>query len=206
VGSSATISWGDHHTLAHAAGKLMRVLVDALLGRRDARVLQQTHGPLAGFLRAHGQVGLDGLGQLPADGVQRVQRGQRVLEDGADLAPADGTHLLVRQVVNALALQQDLTAGDAPGRLQQPNDGRPRERLARARLAHHAQHLARSDVKGDVVQRQQCAATGGELHPEVADFKQRGGHGFSTGLGQKDLARFGQQLGRSSARFNAGAG
>ena len=48
VGSSATISLRlgrqrqrDHHALAHAAGELVRVLVDALLGGRDAGFLQQ---------------------------------------------------------------------------------------------------------------------------------------------------------------------
>ena len=53
VGSSATISLGsagqrerDHDALAHAAGELVRVLVDALLGGRDAGLLQQPHRAL----------------------------------------------------------------------------------------------------------------------------------------------------------------
>ena len=39
------------------------------------------------------QVGLDRLDELAADGVERVQRRQRVLEDRADLAAADLAHL-----------------------------------------------------------------------------------------------------------------
>jgi hypothetical protein len=54
VGSSATISSGsarqrqrDHHPLAHAARELVRVVVDALLGCRDARwPCQQLDRPL----------------------------------------------------------------------------------------------------------------------------------------------------------------
>ena len=48
VGSSATIRRGlgaqrerDHHPLAHAAGELVRIVVDALLGARDADLLQE---------------------------------------------------------------------------------------------------------------------------------------------------------------------
>src|SRR3546814_8399043 len=37
----------DHHTLAHAAGELVRIMVDALFRRRDADIGQQLHGALA---------------------------------------------------------------------------------------------------------------------------------------------------------------
>ena len=91
VGSSATISFGlggqrqrDHDALAHAAGELVRVLVDALLGGRDAGVLQQPDRARARLAVADRQVRADRLDELAADRVERVQRGQRVLEDRAD--------------------------------------------------------------------------------------------------------------------------
>ena len=163
---------GDDHPLAHATTELVRVLLDALFSRRDARFLQQPNRALAGFFGADRQVGEDGFGQLAPDGVQRVQRGQRVLKDGADLAATDGPHLLVGQVVDALAGQANLPASNAAGRLQQADDGRTRERLAGARFTHHAQDFTRGDVKGDVIQRQQGAAPGGEFNPQVLDFEQ----------------------------------
>ena len=86
--SSAVVGSSDHHPLAHAAGELVRILVDAALGGGNADLLQQLDGALAGALLAHVGVGKDGLGELSADGVERVQRGQRVLEHHADLAPA----------------------------------------------------------------------------------------------------------------------
>jgi hypothetical protein len=99
---------GNHHALAHAAGELVRIVVDALLGR-GMPVSCSRSMARARLGCTHGQVRADGFGQLPADGVQRVQRGQRVLEDGADLAAPDVAHLLVcDQVVDALAFQQDL--------------------------------------------------------------------------------------------------
>ena len=96
----------------------------------DAGVLQQRDRAAACLGVVDGQVRLDGLHELPAYGVERVQRGQRVLEDGADLAAADVAHALERQVVDALALQHHLAGGDAAGRLQQADDGRASERLA----------------------------------------------------------------------------
>ena len=115
------------------------------------------------------QVRDDGLGQLPAHGVQRIQRSQRILEHGADLAAAHTAHLLVGQVVDAATAQQDLAGGHAPGRLQQADDGRAGQRLAGAGFADHAQDLARLDREGHVVQRSVRAARG-ELHAQVADF------------------------------------
>ena len=151
VGSSATISLRlggerqrDDDALAHAAGELVRVLVDALLGRRDAGLLQQADGALARLGGADRQVRLDRLDQLLADGVERVERGQRVLEDRADVAAAHAAHRLVRQVVDAPAVEADLAAGDAPGRVEQADDRGAGQRLAGARFADHAEDLARA--------------------------------------------------------------
>ena len=85
--------------------------------------------------------------QLPSDRVQRIERRERILEDRADLAAADMPHLLVRQVVDALAFQQDLARRHAPGRLEQADDGGAGERLARTGFADDAQDLAGRDVE-----------------------------------------------------------
>ena len=44
------------------------------------------------------------------DGVERIQRRERILEDRADAPPADPAHRLGGQVVDALALEEDLAA------------------------------------------------------------------------------------------------
>ncbi len=159
----------------------MRILLQPLFRRRNAGFLQQPDGALARFFGTDRQVREDGFGELPADGVQRVQRGQRVLEDGADAPAADGAHLLVREVVDALSGQTDLAAGDAPRRFEQADDGRAGERLAGAGFADHAEHLARRDVEGDVVQREQRAAARWELDAQVPDLQQRRSHAAPWG-------------------------
>ena len=63
--------------------------------------------------------------------------------------------------------------GDAAGRLEQADDGVAGQRLARARFAHHAQHLAGRDVERHVVDREQRAAPRRELDAQVLHLEQR---------------------------------
>jgi hypothetical protein len=112
----------------------------------------------------------DGFRQLPADGIQRVERGQRILKNRTDFAAPDVAHLVIVQVVDALTFEQDLPPRHAARWLQQTDDGRARERFARTRFAHHAQDFAGRDVERYIVQRTQGAVAVGELHHQVFDL------------------------------------
>ena len=59
------------------------------------------------------------VGDLPADGADRIERGPRVLEDHGDASAADRREI-GGQKINAL--EQRLPASDAPGGLEQPHD------------------------------------------------------------------------------------
>src|SRR6218665_1325281 len=58
--------------------------------------------------------------------------GSGALKKAADAAPANVAQLALAELVDALALQQDLARDDAARRLQQADDGRAGERLAGA--------------------------------------------------------------------------
>src|ERR1700730_320511 len=116
---------------------------------------------------------LDGLDELAADRIERIEAGQRILEDGADPRTAPVAHLLVGQVVDTPAFEPDLARGDAAGRLEQADDGVAGERLAGARFAHDAQNLAGGDIERHVVDRQQGAAPRWEFDAQVLDLEQR---------------------------------
>ena len=160
-------SQGDHHALAHATAELVREMVDALLGTRNARVFEQFNGPLTRLSVVERQVRRDGFDQLLADRIQGVERCQRVLKNRADVPPTDEAHVIVGQVVDAPTVEPDLAAGDAPGRLQQTDDGRASQGLARAGLAHDAQNFARGDVKAHAIEGAQGAASTGEFDHQV---------------------------------------
>ncbi len=83
----------DHDALAHAAGELMRIVIDALSGVREADQLQHLDGSRAGG--APRQVLMDdgGFGDLIPDGEDGVQRRHRLLKDHGDLVAAHRAQL-----------------------------------------------------------------------------------------------------------------
>ena len=82
----------DHHALAHAAGELMRIVVDAPLRRGDADAAEHVEGPLPRLFLADAGVDAQRLGDLVADGEHRIERAHRLLEDHGNAAAADPAH------------------------------------------------------------------------------------------------------------------
>src|SRR3972149_2331235 len=66
-------SHGDHHPLAHAAGELVRIIIDAAFGIRYAHHFQEIDSPFAGGLLVHIQAELEDFGHLAGYGEHRVQ-------------------------------------------------------------------------------------------------------------------------------------
>ena len=154
VGSSAMSSFGverqrhgDHRALAHAAGELVRVVVHATVRLRDADQPEQVDGPLGRRLLGDVLVRLDHLDDLPADLVLRMQAGQRVLEDHADLGATDLAQLLVAHLQQVFALEQRRAAD--LGAPRKPHDGLGADALAGAGLPHDAERLTGVEAEGD---------------------------------------------------------
>ena len=72
---------GDHDALTHPAGKLMRVVVDALFGGRDRDRTQHLDGPVSGIISCETFMQANGLRNLFTNGIDRVERGHGLLED-----------------------------------------------------------------------------------------------------------------------------
>ncbi len=114
-----------------------------------------------------------GFHQLIPDGNKRVQRGQRVLKHHPDLLAAHTPHGVPVKVIDARALKVDLTAGNARGPVQKPNDGVPGHRLARSRFADHAQDLSGGDIKRHPIHRLQKRGAGGDFHHKISQSQDR---------------------------------
>ena len=147
MGSSAKITVGvvrhgdrDDGALAHAAGELVRIVVDPLGRVRDAHLGQQFDGPGLGGLLRDVLVGPDRLGDLPPDGVDGVQRCHRVLEDHRDAGAPHLGELLLLQAEELTAFEAD-GAPDLGARGEESHAGQRGHGLARARLADDAEHL-----------------------------------------------------------------
>jgi hypothetical protein len=161
----------DHHPLAHPTGELVRVLADALLGLRHPHQVEHFRGPLQGLVVAGAPVQLDRLGDLLAHRHRGIQRGQRILEDHADLVAADVAHVLVGEAADLLAVQLDAAAGDRPAGGQQLHDRQRGHRLAAPRLAHDAERLPGLQVQRYPVDRVHGGLLQPDLGPQVVDLK-----------------------------------
>ncbi len=113
---------GDHGALAHAAGKLVRVLVDAAARQRNADLGEGLDGALARLLLADAAMGTKRLADLVADGEYRVERAHRLLEDHADLPAAHATHVACRQLEEIATFEADLARHPARSPRQQAED------------------------------------------------------------------------------------
>ena len=144
---------GNHHALFHAAGELMGVVVDALLGIRDAQLAEHLQNLHTGFLLLHAGVLDQALSHLVTHLVNRVQAGHGVLEHHGHVRAAQGAHLravgvldLFQMILGHLAVPQgvvlDVVRLD-PGILaQETHDGVHGHALAAAGLTHNRQRGA----------------------------------------------------------------
>ena len=188
----------DHDPLAHAAAELVGVALEALTRVRDADELEHLDGPLLGGLVLDLFMGEDRLDELFADRDDRVERGHRVLEDHGDLAAAQVPHLIVGQLDEVDAAEEDLAAGDPAGRLrQETQQGQRGHALAAARLADDTERLVRRHIEAHAVDGMDEAGRGGELDPQVTD----GEEGVAGRRGRRDEIRddLGHRLSRGSS-------
>ena len=184
VGSSAISRCGvarqrhrDHRALPHAAGELMRIVVDARGRLRDADAVEQLDGVLPRLLLAHVVVNPVGLDDLVADRVERVHRRQRILEDHRHLLAAQVAHPIAAGLHQILTVEPHL-AGDVHGaRRVQPHDRQAGHALARARFADDAEGLAALDREREPVDTLHDAVVGRKVHLEITDVEKR----FSVG-------------------------
>ena len=85
-------SHGDHDALPHPTGKLMGVLVEPLVGFGNTYALQHGMGAFTSFCARQPLVQDDGFHNLVADGEDRVEAGERLLEDHGDVVAAHVPH------------------------------------------------------------------------------------------------------------------
>ena len=136
-------------------------------------ILQQLRGPALGGLALHPAVDAQDLLDLAPDVPDRVERRGRLLEDHADPVAADPAHLVVRQLEQVPAVEQDLAGLDPAGLGDEAQDRQAGHALAAAGLADEAHDLAAVDVEVDAVDRPDDAVAGVERRPQALDLEQR---------------------------------
>ena len=117
----------DHDALAHAAGELVRILARALRGVGMPTVSSICTARSQRLLRRAGVVHAHDLGDLVADGEDRIERRHRLLKHHRDARAADRAHrLLVERAARFFAVESiSLPGSMRPG-------GRTRRRIESA--------------------------------------------------------------------------
>ena len=180
VGSSAISSagsqrqrHGDHDALAHAARQVVRIVVDALRRRGDPHQLEHFDRARLGGLRRHRGVGQDRLDDLLADGVDRVERGHRLLEDHRHLAAAQLAALVGRQRQHVAVAEHHRLGLDLARRARhQAHDRERRHALAAAGLADQADGAAARHAEADAVDGAEQAAVRREVGLQAANLEE----------------------------------
>jgi hypothetical protein len=113
---------------------------------RQADGLEQLAHPLRGDPAAREAVHAHRLADHPADGVARVERGVRVLEDHLH-PPPERAQLRLTECGDVLPVEDD----PAGCRLVEPQDRSPDRRLAAAGLSDKAERLPALDRERDAV-------------------------------------------------------
>jgi hypothetical protein len=109
------------------------------------------------------------LGDLLADGVDRIERGHRLLEHQGHHAAAQRLARALVEAVHVAALHEHLAAHARARPLVESEDRPEGDALAGARFAQEREHLARLEREGDVVHRAHRAVARLEGHVEVAN-------------------------------------
>ena len=91
--------------LAHAAGELERIGVIALLGPRDADLLQDVDGLVARIAARRLDVLHQHVLDLAADLADRIEGGARILEHHGHFAPTHVAHVVFRGGAHVEALE-----------------------------------------------------------------------------------------------------
>ena len=140
---------GDHHTLALAAGQLMRESVQPMRGIGKSNLAEQRDHLRPLLLLRQPPVQRHGLADLRADALQGVEAGHRLLEHHARHPAAQPPQHVVRRPDHGLTVQHHSPAAHPPWRqqLQQRERG---ERLARAALAHQCQRFTPLQGERDI--------------------------------------------------------
>lgn len=167
----------DHYALALATRELMGVVVEPPDGIGYTNECKQLNRLGSHLSAGQGRVPQpDRFAQLEADGENRIQSRDRVLEDHRNVAAAHGGQLLRAQIGQIPATEPDRALAGRIVRKQSKN-GHCGHTLAGTGFADECEDLARHDVETDAVDGANRLSVDTEVYDEVTHCQYRLSHG-----------------------------
>ena len=164
---------GDHHTLPHAAGELMRVIPQPAGRVGNANPLQQRPGALIRLLPRRVAVQPDRFRHLFADGQHGIERRHRLLEDHGDAVAPNGADGVVIQGQQVLPVKEYAAGINPPRIAQQAQDGKCRHALAGTALANDGEGLTSLHLQRHAIHRPHQTPVGAERDRQAGDVEKR---------------------------------
>ena len=163
---------GDHDALLHAAAEFVGIGAAAVFGVANADGAEGLDDALLG-IGDLGEVELDGLGDLPADGEDGVEGSAGFLEDVGNFLAADFTQLLAGGGHDVAALIPDLASDGAGGeRREQAGEGEGGGGFAAAAFTDDGESAAGVELERDAADRGHIVRMGVEGDAEVFDAEE----------------------------------
>ena len=161
----------NQRPLPQPARELVRILVGAHGGVGEADEFQAGQDPVADLVTGHQTMRPHDLGDLLADGAQRVERTQGVLQDEPDVTAAELAPAGFGQRTHVAAVDPELGRGDLRPRTGQADQRPGGHGLARAGLTDQRDRLAGLDRQVDAADGVHLAAASLEPDLQVADLQ-----------------------------------
>ncbi len=167
---------GDHDALAHAAGELMRVVVESAGGCGKADALEHFDGVALGLSMRVAEMEAGDFGELLADGEKRIERGHRVLKDHGDAVAADVGELALRKRKQIAAFENGMAADNlSRGLRNEAENCQAGDAFAGTAFADDAERFAGLNIQRNAVDGADDAVVGVKFDAEVVDFEQSHG-------------------------------
>ena len=157
------------HALAHAAGKLVRILAHDPFRRADMDVAEQLQHPCLGGSPVHADMQAQHVGDLAADPIGRVERGHRVLGDQAEAPAHQAAAVPLWQVGDVPAVEADRTGGNPRAGRLDAQDDLADHGLAGAGFADQPVNLAGRDIERHIAQDRRVPPPAGDRQMERPD-------------------------------------
>ena len=195
---------GDHDALAHAAGELMRVLLEPVRRIGNSHQLEQLLRACPGRRLRHAEMRDQRLHDLEPDRQHRIQARHGFLKNHADIPAAALPHGVIGELQQVDAIEQNLAADDAAGLLgKQSEYGQDGDGFAAAALSHQCHDLAAPDRKACPVDRADAALPRGKLHAQLLDVQEMA---VCAGRFHEEIATGGRHVARANGGWTNGDG
>ena len=147
------------------------IVAGAALGIRDADSIEEVDCSLVRLALRHLRVCCDGLRDLVADAMHRVEAGKGVLEDHGDVLAPDVSHLVGWKGEQIATREKGLAGDTSTVAVQQAHQRQAGHALTGARFAHDAQGLASVQRVREIGNGPDVACLGGEDDAQAADVE-----------------------------------